>query len=311
MKPKTYYVYKVDVDGVTRYYGKGTGNRYLHATSGESTCDELNFDIKTGKDVSVSFVETGLTSNEAMALERKLIERDFSSIYNKAIAKSLRSELEKVKSSQASRSYVDDMINFALSSEDIIKINNVTLKNITKFWKICEMQSAYEGKKADKNMHQFLKNASTREFIDVLSDKYKTECVQIIGESSKAQTYVPIEVIFFAGKKVSTEFNFKVIDEFINKKIIELSDVSGYEFDALNSIIDTHLTNMGKKTKNEIHTDVSRMLLKKVNPDIQSWNDASADELRERANVENGLVTALRMGFIKNWEHMKEVIEKL
>ena len=56
MKPRIYYVYKVDVDGITRYYGKGSGNRYLHATSGNSTCEELNSDIEKGKVVQVSFV---------------------------------------------------------------------------------------------------------------------------------------------------------------------------------------------------------------------------------------------------------------
>jgi hypothetical protein len=238
---------KVDVDGVTRYYGKGSGSRYLHVTSGGSTCEELNSDMKNGREVVVSFVETGLTSNEAIALERKLIERDFESLYNKSIAKTLRSNLEKAKSSQAKRSYVEDMIKFALSSDDTMKIGDVTLKNITQFWKICEMQSAYEGKKADKSLHHFLKNVSTREFIEEITKKYKTECVHIIGSAAKAQTYAPIDLLFFAGKKISTEFHFEVIDAFINNKILEWRDVSGDEFKALNIAIDNYLPNREEK----------------------------------------------------------------
>ena len=311
MKPKIYYVYKVDVDGVTRYYGKGSGSRYLHVTSGGSTCEELNSDMKNGREVVVSFVETGLTSNEAIALERKLIERDFESLYNKSIAKTLRSDLEKAKSSQAKRSYVEDMIKFALSSDDTIKIGGVTLKNITQFWKICEMQSAYEGKKADKSLHHFLKNVSTREFIEEITKKYKTECVHIIGSAAKAQTYAPIDLLFFAGKKISTEFHFEVIDAFINNKILEWRDVSGDEFKALNIAIDNYLPNREEKSNKGIYINVARMLLKKVNPALSSWNDASADELRDRATIENKLVTTLQLGLIKDWEHMKEIIEKI
>lgn len=311
MKPRIYYVYKVDVDGITRYYGKGSGSRYLHATSGNSTCEELNSDIEKGKSVQVSFVETGLTSNEAIALERKMIERDFDSLYNRTIAKTLRGELEKSKAAQANRSYVDDMIKYALSSEDTLKIGNVTLKNITQFWKICEMQSAYEGNKADKSLHHFLKNVSTKEFISVLNDKYKSDCVHIIGTAAKAQTYAPVDLLFFAGKKISTEFHLEVIDAFINNKILEWRDVSGNEFKALNIAIDNYLPYREGKSNKGIYINTARMLLSKVNPNITTWNDASADELRERASIENKLVTTLQLGLIKDWEHMKEIIEKI
>lgn len=311
MKPKIYYVYKVDVDGVTRYYGKGSGSRYLHVTSGGSTCEELNSDMKNGREVVVSFVETGLTSNEAIALERKMIERDFDSLYNRTIAKTLRGELEKSKAAQANRSYVDDMIKYALSSEDTLKIGNVTLKNITQFWKICEMQSAYEGNKADKSLHHFLKNVSTKEFISVLNDKYKSDCVHIIGTAAKAQTYAPVDLLFFAGKKISTEFHLEVIDAFINNKILEWRDVSGDEFKALNIAIDNYLPGRDGKSNKGIYINTAKMLLGKVNPSITTWNDATADELRERAVIENKLVTTLHLGLIRDWEHMKEIIEKI
>jgi len=49
MKEKIYYIYAAYVDGVLRYIGKGSGDRYKHCTSGRSSCVDLNIDLFNGK----------------------------------------------------------------------------------------------------------------------------------------------------------------------------------------------------------------------------------------------------------------------
>ena len=118
-------------------------------------------------------------------------------------------------------------------------------------------------------------------------------------------------MMIFAAEYLSPRFHLEVIDAFINNKILEWRDVSGDEFKALNIAIDNYLPGRDGKSNKGIYINTAKMLLGKVNPSITTWNDATADELRERAVIENKLVTTLHLGLIRDWEHMKEIIEKI
>jgi hypothetical protein len=72
---KDYYVYACFVKGVLVYVGKGKGNRYLHCTSGTSSCMELNRDLfKYGThNFKVIKVVDRLTEQEAFAMEKAVL----------------------------------------------------------------------------------------------------------------------------------------------------------------------------------------------------------------------------------------------
>lgn len=73
-----HYVYAVKVDGQTKYIGMGCGNRFKHALSGKSSCVGLNRDYFAGKKIQVMEVQSGLSKQEAVALEKEwiLIQKD-------------------------------------------------------------------------------------------------------------------------------------------------------------------------------------------------------------------------------------------
>ena len=160
-------------------------------------------------------------------------------------------------------------------------------------------------------LNNFLQSQSTKDFIEVCERKTGKPCIEVTGRGKNGRTWASIHMMIYAAEYLSTEFHFEVIDAFINNKILEWRDVSGDEFKALNIAIDNYLPNREEKSNKGIYINVARMLLKKVNPELSSWNDASADELRDRASIENKLVTTLKLGLIKDWEHMKEIIEKI
>ena len=68
------YVYQVTIDGVLSYVGKGSGNRYLHATSGTSNNYELNKAHFSGKIIRSEILQGGLSDYQARKLEKKLIK---------------------------------------------------------------------------------------------------------------------------------------------------------------------------------------------------------------------------------------------
>lgn len=196
-------------------------------------------------------------------------------------------------------------------SEGVVNVfHNTAMGDLTQLWKVGTIMRVNNGM-AVPQLNNFLQSQSTKDFIDVCERKTGKPCIEVTGRGKNGRTWASIHMMIYAAEYLSTEFHFEVIDAFINNKILEWRDVSGDEFKALNIAIDNYLPNREEKSNKGIYINVARMLLKKVNQDLKSWNDASADELRERASIENKLVTTLQLGLIKDWEHMKEIIEKI
>lgn len=196
-------------------------------------------------------------------------------------------------------------------SEGVVNVfHNTAMGDLTQLWKVGTIMRVNNGM-AVPQLNNFLQSQSTKDFIEVCERKTGKPCIEITGRGKNGRTWASIHMMIYAAEYLSTEFHFEVIDAFINNKILEWRDVSGDEFKALNIAIDNYLPNREEKSNKGIYINVARMLLKKVNADLSSWNDASADELRDRASIENKLVTTLQLGLIKDWEHMKEIIEKI
>lgn len=95
---KDYYVYACLVKGILVYVGKGKGNRYLHCTSGTSSCKELNRDLfRYGiHNFKVIKVVEGLTEQDAFDMEKAVLmwDRD-DSLYNKTYGISSKQKFDE------------------------------------------------------------------------------------------------------------------------------------------------------------------------------------------------------------------------
>lgn len=85
-----FYAYIVFVDGVVKYIGKGSGDRWKHSVGGGSHVPEINRDFFAGEHIEVRAWLGNATSSEAEALkdETDLIYSvlyDGGSLYNKTI----------------------------------------------------------------------------------------------------------------------------------------------------------------------------------------------------------------------------------
>jgi hypothetical protein len=178
---------------------------------------------------------------------------------------------------------------------------------------------------APVNMTLFLKSKSTEEFISALSEELgidKNDVIKRKGRGRNSKTYAQLHFLIYCAEKLSPRFHVRVIDTFISHNILQIRDDGGNAFKALNVAIDAYLPEReGKESNRGIYIQCAKLLRDKVffDKDIDYpkdglvWNSdyATYDKLQLRDKYEEKLITLLEMGVVRNYEHLKEFIEKL
>jgi len=204
----------------------------------------------------------------------------------------------------------NQLMNVAFSCGNIRVFHNTAMGSLTDLWTVGNSMRIADGKSI-ANMAMFLKSSKTIEFMEIIKESIGGECINLTGKGNKKETWANIHFMIYAAEYLSPKFHFEVIDSFVNNKILEWRDVSGDEFKALNMAIDSYLPEREGKSNKGIYINVAKMMLQRVNPEIQSWNQANADDLRCRAQLENKISTVLELGLVSDWEHLKELILKI
>lgn len=205
----------------------------------------------------------------------------------------------------------NQLMNIAFKSGNVQVFHKTAMGDLTQLWRVGNI-SRVGAMAAPADLSKFLKSEKTKRFIAVCErNNDGNQCVAITGRGKNSRTWASIHMMIYAAEYLSEDFHYEVIDMFINNKILEYRDVSGDEFKALNIAIDNYLPDREGKNNKQIYINVARAMRSKVGLKLPSWNEATADQLRARGNVENQLTTFLRMGFIKDYDHMMQVLERI
>jgi hypothetical protein len=172
------------------------------------------------------------------------------------------------------------------------------------------------------NVAQYIKTASVNEFVEALVRKYggvTEDFIKTTGRGRGAKTMVCLQLAVKVAMKMDSDFEVTVIDQFINNEILKKRLLGGDQFKILNRHIDRYLPGREGKSNVGIYINVAKMIKAKCaiptprNANLQTWNQKEADGIAQnlRYNYEVKLTHFLEMGFIKDWEHLKETINKL
>lgn len=124
-------------------------------------------------------------------------------------------------------------------------------------------------------------------------------------------TWVHLYLMLDAAAWLDADFKLHMYDTFINNNILQWRDDGGDEFINLNIAIDAYLPERDGMDNVNVFIYVAKQLKAKILSPYDTWNTASLPQLEKRARLEKDLCNYLRLGMIRNYDHLKEVIAKI
>jgi hypothetical protein len=162
------------------------------------------------------------------------------------------------------------------------------------------------------NITNFINSKGTQEFIAAVSKRLgipASELVYTKGKGKHARIMANIFIIIYAAEYLSPDFHVEVIDVFLNQKLLDWRDASGDNFKMLNEEVSAHaLTVLGKPAHNGHFITLAKIINARVGDGFDiDWNLATPQQLRLRTHIEESLSTMIKVGVVRDWEHLKQL----
>ncbi len=185
-----------------------------------------------------------------------------------------------------------------------------------------------KGKKS-LNSVQLLKYTVLKEFCNAVREEVDNgeyayfevnkDLIRSTGRGRNSTTYAFLPVALKMAGLLDVSFEARLYRIFIEDRLLKLRDDGGNNFKKLNRSIDLYLGGRDGKTNNRgCYIQSAKLLRKKIfeNPEHRFpnvWNSeyATSDKLALREDYENKLSTFLQFGLVTDFDHLKELIDKL
>lgn len=134
------------------------------------------------------------------------------------------------------------------------------------------------------------------------------------GRGKNTKTFVHVSVALLAAESMSARFHAHVHRVFIEGKLLEFRERGGTEFKALNVAIDEWLPDRIGKDNKGVFINIAKLIRARIlgeDATSDDWNRASLAQTHLRYEWENKMCDMLRLGVVRDYEHMKHIISKL
>lgn len=215
--------------------------------------------------------------------------------------------------------------------EHTLPIGHKTMMgSLTEVWKI---GNAYRTKRGlpELDLSNWLRSPGTLEYVKVVEDDLNFKSVLSTDLSSRGTTlaktiesplittkrgkgggtWAHLYILLDAAARLDPQFKHKMYKTFVEGKLLQWRDDGGDEFINLNIAIDAYLPERDGMDNVNVFIYVAKQLKAKILSPYDTWNTASLPQLEKRARLEKDLCNYLRLGMIRNYDHLKEVIAKI
>lgn len=165
-------------------------------------------------------------------------------------------------------------------------------------------------------INAFKKSVALEEYLEAASIEWgipKEKMIYAVGKGNKARTMAHISVAMLAAEHISPAFHARVHRIFIEGKILEFRDFGGTEFKNLNGAIDLYLPGREGRDNKGVYIQIAKSMREKImgkDAEAGCWDTANVGQIHKRYEMESLLVNMLRLGVVKDFEHLKELIAR-
>ena len=131
---------------------------------------------------------------------------------------------------------------------------------------------------------------------------------------NQSRTFAHISIALYIAEIASPAFHAAMHKEFVDGRLLQFREQGGTEFKNLNAAIDKFLPGREAKSSNQgLYINAAKMIRSKIVnlEDEGVWDRASAAQQQRRTEVEQALVSMLRMDLVRDWDHLKDLIVKV
>ena len=154
----------------------------------------------------------------------------------------------------------------------------------------------------------WLGRKDVKEYIEYLKQKGDIPIERVGGRLGG--TWVNLKVLLHAAMDMSPAFKDEVLSTFITNKALQYRDESGDNFLELNTALEMAAESvLGKPAHKGHYITLANILKKRCN--VTNWNSCEPQCLAYRTRIEDRLSTMLRAGVVKDWDHLKELAQKV
>ena len=157
-------------------------------------------------------------------------------------------------------------------------------------------------------MSAWIQRQDVVEYIAYLTNKLGKPAIER-RKGKGGGTYAHLKIMVDAASQLSPQFKDEVYDTFIQQRILAHRDESGENFKDMNSLLALHAIEvLGKPAHNGHFINLAKIIKTKVG--VDDWNTASAYQLHKRNDIEQRIGDFLRLGVVRDWEHLKDLANR-
>ena len=136
-------------------------------------------------------------------------------------------------------------------------------------------------------------------------------------------TWAHLYILLDAATFLDPDFKYQVYKTFVEGKILQYRDESGDRYKPFNMAIDQLPDRVGKDNK-WLYVHAANLLAERIGlpavsempvddkgKHLNRWNAATAHQLSARADAEKMLTGMVQFGLVRDWEHLKDLVERV
>ena len=159
------------------------------------------------------------------------------------------------------------------------------------------------------DIQNYFNSRDNKEFIEEVSKKIGRDAVVTSrgrGARMKAHLYVLLDIASF----LSATFKVEVYRTFVESRICDLRDESGDMYLEMNAALQLAAESVLGKPAHKGHFITLANIIKK-RCGVEDWNLTTPEAHAKRTRIEDKLASMLQLGVVRDWEHLKELAEKV